>query len=224
MTSAAELKSIDRIYQLDENRVIALNDFSYDFRKGQVIVIAGPSGSGKSTLLNLVGCIDKPTNGRVFIGGEDVTDRTLESMADIRLEKIGFIFQHFSLIPVLTVYENVELPLLCRKLEPDDVKERVIRTLERVELTDRMTHYPGQISGGQRQRVAIARALAGNPEIVVADEPTANLDSVTAMEIVKLLSDLNQIFETTILLATHDQKLINMADQVLNIEDGMLLN
>lgn len=220
MEYIANLENVYRTYQMGEDQVHALEDFSYSVQKGIVLLVAGPSGSGKSTLLNVLGCIDKPTSGKLTICGDDVSTKPLEKLAKLRLEKMGFIFQNFSLIPVLTAYENVELPLLFRGWSESKISEKVNSTLLSVGLEDRMSHYPSELSGGQRQRVAIARALAGDPEIIFADEPTANLDSKTARDIVDLFDKLNKEYKVTIVLATHDQRLMDMADNILYIEDG----
>lgn len=223
MTNSVSLLNVNRVHRLGDDVVNALADFSYDFPVGEIMVIAGPSGSGKSTLLNIIGCIDKPNSGRVVIDGEDVTELSLEALSRVRLEKIGFIFQQFNLVPVLTAYENVELPLLFRKMPPSEARQSARNALDAVGLSDRMDHRPAQLSGGQRQRVAIARALAGNPRIVVADEPTASLDSKTAQGIVSLLIDLNQNFKATILVATHDQTLIENSSKTLSLRDGRIV-
>lgn len=223
MEYIATLKNVNRTYRLGDSEVHALCDFNFQLQKGVVLLVVGPSGSGKSTLLNILGCIDKPSSGYLEIGGKDVTELPLEQLSRMRLHTMGFIFQNFSLIPVLTAYENVELPLLFRDFSGKEVREKVESTLESVGLSNRAKHYPSQLSGGERQRVAIARALAGSPELIIADEPTANLDSKTAREIVGLFDELNQEYKVTIVLATHDQRLIDMADHILNLEDGRIV-
>lgn len=189
-----------------------------------MIVVAGPSGSGKSTLLNILGCIDKPDTGRVIVDGIDTIPLPLEDLANFRLKEIGFIFQTFNLIPVLTAYENVEFPLLFRKIHADERKQLVQDAFKDVGLEDRMYHYPLELSGGQQQRVSIARALAGRPNIILADEPTANLDSQTGKEIIRILLDLNQQRNVTIILASHDQEVINRIGRVLQLRDGTIVS
>jgi len=216
----ADLIDVSKRYCLGETEVHALKRVNCSISNGDFIVIAGPSGSGKSTLLNIVGCIDKPTDGRVMVDGEDVTSLSFEQLTAIRLHKLGFVFQSFNLVPVLTAYENIELPLLFKGLPESEIRERVTSVLNRVGLGDRMDHMPAKLSGGQRQRVAIARALAGRPRLILADEPTANLDSKTGADIIALLSDLNQHEGVTIVIATHDSAIIQKAKTVITITDG----
>lgn len=220
----AELKGVSKYYLLGETKISALHEIDYSCRTGDFIVIAGPSGSGKSTLLNILGCIDKPSQGSVILEDEDTTSLSFEQLTSIRRNKLGFIFQNFNLVPVLTAYENVELPLLFRDLPATEIESRVTHVLDRVGLGNRANHLPAKLSGGQRQRVAIARALAGNPRIMLADEPTANLDSKTAEEIINLLVDLNQKEHCTIVVATHDPAIVRKAQTVLTIQDGKIVN
>ena len=222
MQPRVSLKGINKSFPMGDTTINALQDINYDFSPNDLKVIAGPSGSGKSSLLNIIGCIDKPNSGRIEIDGEDVTDVSLEDLADLRREKLGFIFQSFNLVPVLSAYENVELPLLFRSLNERDVRERVTDTLAAVGLHDRMHHRPSQLSGGQRQRVAIARALAGRPRIVIADEPTASLDSKTANEIIDMMGRLNTEFGATILVASHDPLIMDRASSILKLQDGKI--
>ena len=217
-----ELKEVTKRYALGETTVTALDGVSIAFQRGDFVVIAGPSGSGKSTLLNIMGCIDKPSTGQVILDGEDVTDIGLERLTKTRLHKLGFIFQTFNLVPVLTAYENVELPLLFKIGDAEEMRRRTTVVLQRVGLGDRMAHRPSKLSGGQRQRVAIARALAGQPRVILADEPTANLDSRTAASIVDLLLELNEEEGVTILIASHDQSIIDKARKVVTIHDGKM--
>jgi putative ABC transport system ATP-binding protein len=188
------------------------------------LAIAGPSGSGKSTLLNIIGCIDTATSGRVIIDGHDVSNRTPDELADLRARTIGFIFQTFNLLPVLSAEENVEYPLLqMPELSRKERAERVSHYLGVVGLKKYASHRPNQLSGGQRQRVAIARALATHSKIVLADEPTANLDSKTGTSILKLMRDINRESGTTFVFSTHDRKVMNMADRLVRIADGQII-
>ncbi len=215
------LENVTKEYRLGEHIVRALDDVSLTFESGVFLVIAGPSGSGKSTLLNVIGLIDTPTSGRVFVAGHDATGQTPDGLADLRARNIGFIFQTFNLLPVLTAAENVEYPLLqMDEISKEERRARVIRLLELVQLTKFARHRPNQLSGGQRQRVAIARALVTQPEIVLADEPTANLDHATGQGILALMKEINRKLGTTFIFSTHDQKVIDVADRLVGIEDG----
>ena len=187
------------------------------------MVIAGPSGSGKSTLLNMVGCIDKPSEGRLIFDGVDITQIPVEKLNHLRLKHIGFIFQSFNLVPVLTAFENIELPLLFRGLDNKSIKERVEKYLHRVGIADKMHQKPSNLSGGQRQRLAIARALAGNPSLIVADEPTASLDRKNAESILSLLKELNEESGVTIVLASHDPAIIELTKKKLFMRDGQMV-
>jgi putative ABC transport system ATP-binding protein len=210
-------------YKLGNQTVHALQDVSLVVAPGRFLAIAGPSGSGKTTLLNLIGCIDTPTRGDIYLGDENVGHKTPDELADLRARTLGFVFQTFNLLPVLTAAENVEFPLLQRK----DIsrRERVARTrhyLDVVGLADKMNHRPNELSGGQRQRVAIARALAGGPSIILADEPTANLDSKTGESILGLMKQINESERTTFIFSTHDFRIMEMADRVVSVADGRL--
>jgi putative ABC transport system ATP-binding protein len=203
---------------------VALHGVSLRVRRGEFVAIAGPSGSGKSTLLNLVAGIDAPTSGRIEIDGQDLARLAPREVADFRLARIGFVFQQFSLIPVLTAAENVELPLLFRKgVAAAERSRAVAAALQRVGLADRAGRRPGELSGGEQQRVAVARAVAGNPEIVLADEPTANLDHETGGAIVALLRELNRERGTTFLYASHDPELVGLADRIVTLRDGQIM-
>jgi putative ABC transport system ATP-binding protein len=192
---------------------------------GEFISIAGPSGSGKTTLLNLIGCVDTATNGIVKVAGQDTKLLSERQLTNLRLNTIGFIFQSFNLVSVLSVYQNVEFPLLLqRKLGKAERQERVMKLLEQVGLASHAKHRPNELSGGQRQRVAVARALVTRPQIVLADEPTANLDSVTGQHIIDLMKELNQKEGITFIFSTHDQKVMNHADAVVRLADGRILD
>ncbi|WP_133717516.1 ABC transporter ATP-binding protein [Methylocaldum gracile] len=211
-------------YKLGKQTVEALRDVSMGVGEGEFMAIAGPSGSGKSTLLNLIGCIDTPTRGEIYIGNEEVSKKTPNQLADLRARTLGFIFQTFNLLPVLSAWENVEYPLLYRKdIPPKERRRRVAHYLVVVGLADFAKHKPSELSGGQRQRVAIARALAGHPVIVLADEPTANLDSKTGEGILQLMKQLNRHEKTTFIFSTHDHRVMEMADRVVRISDGRII-
>lgn len=219
--SVVRIEHVSRDYLLGEQKVQALKDITLAFEAGVFLAIAGPSGSGKTTLLNLIGCIDTPTRGKIYINDQDVSGRTPDQLADLRARTIGFIFQTFNLLPVLSAAENVEYPLLQRKdLSREERQKRVAYFLDIVGLTKFAGHRPNQLSGGQRQRVAIARALAIRPAIVLADEPTANLDHKTGEEILNLMKQINRTFHTTFIFSTHDKRVIAKADRLVRIEDG----
>jgi len=219
--SVVRVDHVSKDYLLGDQIVHALNDISLAVEPGVFLVIAGPSGSGKTTLLNLIGCIDRPTSGHIYIDDRDVSGMTADQLADLRLRSIGFVFQTFNLLPVLSAAENVEYPLLQRsEFGPIERRERVEHFLDVVGLADRMQNRPNQLSGGQRQRVAIARALAGSPRIVLADEPTANLDKRTGIGILKLMKRLNEVMKTTFIFSTHDRRVIDRADRLVQVEDG----
>jgi len=222
--SFVQFKDVSKIYHLGGVDIYALDSLNYSINKGDFTIIAGPSGSGKSTFLNLLGCIDKPTSGNVFFEDRDITNIALEDLKELRLKKIGFIFQSFNLVPVLTAYENVELPLLFSSLNKNEIKERTNHVLERVGLSDRIYHMPSNLSGGQRQRVAIARALVGQPSLIIADEPTASLDSKNAESVLDLLTKLNEEDQVTIVLASHDSKVISRAKNTLYLSDGKIVD
>jgi len=218
------LLDVTRTYPLGRVNVRALTGVSLDVDHGDFLALAGPSGSGKTTLLNLIGCIDKPDSGRIVIDGVDVTPVPLHRLASTRLHTLGFIFQTFNLIPVLTAYENVEYPLLLQHVPAAARRKRVLEWLEQVGLSDQARQRPDQLSGGQRQRVAIARAMAGQPKLVLADEPTANLDSVTAAKILDLLETLNAGTGCTFIFATHDPALMSRARRCVRMHDGAIVN
>jgi putative ABC transport system ATP-binding protein len=221
--SLVQVENVSKEYALGEQRVGALKDVTLAIDEGVFMAIAGPSGSGKSTLLNLIGCIDSPTSGRILIDGEDVSGRTPDQLADLRSRTIGFVFQTFNLLPVLSAEENVEYPLLQRpELSKAERRERVAQYLKVVQLARYARHRPNQLSGGQRQRVAIARALATRPKIVLADEPTANLDHKTGEGILELMKEINRAHGTTFIFSTHDKKVMAKADRLVRIEDGQV--
>ncbi|MRN51858.1 ABC transporter ATP-binding protein [Paenibacillus monticola] len=218
------IKNVTKDYRLGETDIRALRGINLQIDKGDFSTIAGASGSGKSTLLNLIGCLDRPTSGEIWIGGTQVNIMTERQLDQLRLRTIGFIFQSFNLIPVLNVYENVELPLLIMKeVSTAERKKRVNHFIEAVGLQDFAQRKPSELSGGQRQRVAVARALVTKPQLVLADEPTANLDSKTAIEIIDLMKHIRSSENTTFVFSTHDPKIMERADKVLHIEDGVII-
>lgn len=218
-----DLRNITKVYNMGTIQVQVLRGISLFVKEGDFISIMGPSGSGKSTLMNIIGCLDVPTTGEYYLDGREISTYNEKQLSKIRNEKIGFVFQKFNLLSKLTAYENVELPLIYRGMDSRERKTRTLEALEKVGLTDRMTHNPTELSGGQQQRVAIARALAGAPPIILADEPTGNLDSKSGrdvMNIIKQLSDEGK----TIVLITHDSEIAAFAHKTLVIRDGMLVD
>lgn len=219
-----EIQGLIKDYPLGKTTVHALRGIDFSVEEGAFLSIVGPSGSGKTTLLNIIGCIDQPTAGQVKIQNQEISQLNDRQITDLRLHKIGFIFQSFNLIPVLNVRENVEFPLLLMKSKRTaEVNARVEQLIEAVGLLDYIEHKPAELSGGQRQRVAIARALVGNPDIVLADEPTANLDSETSDSILKLMKELNEVEKTTFIFSTHDPEVLKYAAKIVKIRDGMLV-
>ncbi|MBI1729214.1 ABC transporter ATP-binding protein [Candidatus Acetothermia bacterium] len=210
-------------YHVGQETVHALQNVNFETTAGDFTVINGPSGSGKSTFLNLIACIDRPTSGEVYIDGEATSQLTESQLAELRKRKIGLVFQTFNLIPVLSAYENVEYPLLLLGLKRSERKERVMKLLEQVDIQNLAKRRPDEISGGQRQRVAIARALVTEPKIVLADEPTANLDSETGKKVMSIMRRLNEEHKVAFLVVTHDPVVTNYAKRTINIRDGQLL-
>lgn len=218
-----QLVNVTKDYFLGSVRVPALKGVSLTIDPGEFTVIAGPSGSGKTTILNLIGCVDTATTGDVVISGQKTSNLSDRALTDLRLNTLGFIFQSFNLIPVLDVYDNVEFPLLLMKnLTKKEKKQRVEYFIERVGLTGHIKHRPSELSGGQRQRVAIARALVTKPQIVLADEPTANLDSRTGQNIIDLMKEINSADKTTFLFSTHDHSIMNQARRIIMLHDGVI--
>jgi putative ABC transport system ATP-binding protein len=221
--SLIRVKNVSKHYRLGDQLVPALQGVNLSIEEGVFLAIAGPSGSGKSTLLNLIGCIDTPTTGSIIIDEMDVSGRTPDELAQLRARTIGFIFQTFNLLPVLSAEENVEYPLLqFSEIDRDERRKRVARFLDVVGLGKFARHRPSELSGGQRQRVAIARALATHPRIILADEPTANLDSKTGAGILELMKEINRSFKATFVFSTHDKKVIAKADRLVRMEDGRI--
>ncbi|EKZ95872.1 ABC transporter-like ATP binding protein [Cupriavidus sp. HMR-1] len=225
--SAAPLVSIRHLaksYQRGAQTVPVLSDISLDIAEGDFIALMGPSGSGKSTLLNLIAGIDRPDSGELIVGGVDISDLPESALADWRAAHVGFIFQFYNLMPVLTAFENVELPLMLTRLSRAERRERVELVLRMVNLADRMDHYPSELSGGQQQRVAIARALITDPTLIVADEPTGDLDRTSATEILTMLQRLNADVGKTIIMVTHDAHAAEAAKSLVHLEKGELTN
>jgi putative ABC transport system ATP-binding protein len=221
MGDVVTVQDVSKTYRLGKLNVTALAGVSLTVAAGEFLAVAGPSGSGKTTLLNLIGCLDTPSAGEIAIDGEPVTRLSPGRRADLRARKLGFVFQTFNLIPVLTAWENVEYPLLIHR-RGGDVAARVKRALEQVGLAERARHRPAELSGGQQQRVAIARALVGEPALVLADEPTANLDSKTAESLLDLMARMNQERGVTFLFSTHDPRVMARARRVVWLEDGRI--
>ncbi len=218
-----EIKQLYKEYPLGNTVVHALRGVDLKVKEGDFMSIVGPSGSGKTTLLNVIGCIDFATRGSVQVGGREITSLNDREITDIRLNKIGFIFQTFNLIPVLDVIENIEFPLLLmKKHSAKEIRGRADKLIDEVGLKEFAKHRPAELSGGQRQRVAIARALVTNPDIVLADEPTANLDSVTGGQILELMKEMNKIEKTTFIFSTHDANVLKYANNITKIKDGLI--
>jgi putative ABC transport system ATP-binding protein len=220
--AAVDVQNVRKIYKRDAEDLVVLDGISLQVPDGEFVALMGPSGSGKTTLLNLIAGIDRPTSGTVVVGGTDVTTLSEGQLAKWRSRSIGFIFQFYNLIPVLTALENVELPLLLTKLSKKARRERALTALKIVGLADRAKHYPRQLSGGQEQRVAIARAIVGDPAVLVADEPTGDLDAKSAEDILTLLDTLNREFKKTIVMVTHDPRAASRAHVERHLDKGVL--
>ncbi len=214
---------VTKVYKMGEVDLTVIKDLSLSIDDGEFVAIVGPSGSGKSTVLNILGCLDKPTEGKVTVEDVDVTKLNRTELAHFRGKNIGFIFQSFNLIPVLSVYENIEYPLIMIQNLPEPERhKRIMQLLDDVDMLDQKDKFPDQLSGGQRQRVAIARALVTKPKIVFADEPTANLDTKTSQQIIELMRSIQQEFNTTFIFATHDEKIVTAVDRIITLVDGVI--
>lgn len=223
--SLIKMENVTKIYHTGEISVTALKNIHLEIDKGSFISFIGPSGSGKTTLLNLIGCLDKPTEGDIIVNDVKVNLLDRRNGAKFRGDSLGFVFQNFNLVPVLTVYENVEYPLLMVKNVPaSERRTRVLDLLEKVNMLDQKNKYPNQISGGQKQRVAVARALVTNPSVVLADEPTANLDHKTALKVIDIMRQMKKELGTTFIFSTHDPKIVGNAEIVYTLEDGKIVN
>ncbi|MCB0100932.1 MAG: ABC transporter ATP-binding protein [Anaerolineales bacterium] len=219
----AKLTDITRVYKIGQVETRALNGVSLSINSGEFTSLVGPSGSGKTTLLQLIGCLDRPSTGKVVIDGKDATNLNRNQRADLRKSTIGFVFQFFALIPTLTAYENVEMPLLLNGKTPSERKQRVLELLDAVGMPDRANNRPDQLSGGQQQRVAVARALATDPKLILADEPTANLDTENGEQVMEIMKRLNKETGTTFVFATHDPRVIKYASRVVTLQDGLIV-
>jgi len=217
-----KIENITRVYQIGKVETQALRGVNLSITNGEFTALVGPSGSGKTTLLQMIGCLDQPTSGRVIINNKDVTTLNRNQRADMRRGTIGFIFQFFALIPTLTTYENVEMPLLLNGHTAKERHERVMELLKAVDLTDRANNRPDQLSGGQQQRVAIARALSAKPSMILADEPTANLDTENGKQVMEIMQKLNQETGVTFIFATHDPRVMSYAKRIVTLHDGVI--
>ena len=219
-----QVRDVSKKYRKGSTDVEALHSVSLVIEEGESVALMGPSGSGKTTLLNLMAGIDRPTEGQVIIGGEDISAMSSRRLTRWRTNNIGYIFQLFHLIPVLTAYENVELPLTLLRMNRKERHDRVMVALRAVNMEDRIDHFPRQLSGGQEQRVAIARAIVGDPSVIIADEPTGDLDRKSAGEVMGLLKKLNKDFGKTMLIVTHDRNIANQAGRVIHLEKGIIVD
>lgn len=219
----SKVVGVTRTYKVGQVETKALRGVDLSINTGEFTALVGPSGSGKTTLLQLMGCLDQPTTGQVFINGKDVSKMNRNQRADIRRGTIGFIFQFFALIPTLTAYENIEMPLLLNGKTPEGRKERINELLKAVDLSDRAHHRPDQLSGGEQQRVAIARALATNPSMILADEPTANLDTANGEQVMEIMHRLNKETGVTFIFASHDPRVIKYGRRIVTLRDGMIV-
>jgi putative ABC transport system ATP-binding protein len=221
--SAVDIQKVTKVFKRQAAEIVALAETSLTIESGEFLCLMGPSGSGKSTLLNLIAGIDRPSQGQIIVDGGDISDMSESALAEWRNRTIGFIFQTFNLIPVLTAFENVELPLLLTRLSKGERRDHVETALSLVGLKDRMTHYPRQLSGGQEQRVAIARAIVTDPALILADEPTGDLDAQSAEEILAILEKLNREFSKTVVMVTHDPRAAQHATVIRHLDKGVLL-
>ena len=219
-----KLEGIEKVYRTERIETVALADINLEVREGEFVSVMGPSGCGKSTLLNIIGLLDVPTSGKVHLGGSPIDSYQDKALARLRNRQIGFVFQTFHLIADLSVVDNVEIPLLYRRMSASERRKQALEALDRVGLASRVHHFPTQLSGGQQQRVAIARAIVGNPRILLADEPTGNLDSRMGHEIMAILKDLNTASQTTIVMVTHDAQLADQTTRILRLIDGRQVN
>ncbi len=216
-----KISELEKIYRTEEVETVALNKLSFEVKQGEFVAVMGPSGCGKSTLLNIVGLLDDPDDGSFLFNGIEVADFNERKRADLRKRNIGFVFQSFNLIDELTVFENVELPLIYLGVKSDERKERVEKVLDKMQIMHRRNHYPQQLSGGQQQRVAVARAVVNNPKLILADEPTGNLDSKTSAEIMHIFDKI-QLEGNTVILVTHEEDIAAYANRIIRLKDGVI--
>ena len=216
------MQNVAKIYKMDGVSVVGVEDINLKIKKGEFVCVMGPSGSGKSTMLHLIGCLDKPTSGRIFIDGIDVSKMSEDELADLRREKIGFVFQFFNLYSTLTALENVEVPMIIAEKDKDFRKRRALELLKMIGMEEFKHHLPSQLSGGQRQKIAIARALANDPPIILADEPTGNLDSKSGEEIMKIFKELNERGKT-IIVVTHNENVAKFTERIIRLKDGKII-
>ena len=221
--SIIKLENVWKIYKMDEVEVTALRGLSLDVKEGEFLAVLGKSGSGKSTVLNMIGCLDVPTRGKIYLDGRDISTLEEDELARVRGKKIGFVFQTFNLVPSLNALENVMLPMTFQGVDRQTRIENAKKVLDLVGLKERINHRPSELSGGERQRVAIARALINNPEIILADEPTGNLDSKTGNEIINILVNLHKKYKRTVVMITHDKHLAGYAERVAHLADGVIV-
>jgi putative ABC transport system ATP-binding protein len=217
-----ETQKLSKVYRPGKRQVPALNGITLQIERGTILFIKGRSGSGKTTFLNLIGCLDRPTDGKVFLNGIEVSNCTERELPIIRRKNIGFVFQHFHLLPQLNALENVMLPLKYNRVPRSEAKNRAAELLKAVDIGHRHNHYPNELSGGEQQRVAIARALANGPSVVLADEPTGDLDTETAIAIFELIKKMNKTVKQTFIIATHDNSIVDYADRIIQLQDGMV--
>jgi len=222
--SIIETKNIHKVYQETKVPVNALNGIDLKIEEGEFTAIVGPSGSGKTTLLNIIGGLDLPTQGDIIINNTNIKEFSSSQLIDFRLHNIGFVFQAYNLIPVLTAKENIEFVMVLQKRPKAEREEKAKELMEAVGLIDKMDHKPGQLSGGQQQRVAVARALASQPRFIIADEPTANLDSKSTNELLEIMAEMNRKYKTTFIFATHDQRVMDKAHRIVTIDDGKVVS
>jgi len=215
--------NVGKVYRVGEVEVSALKNVSISIARGEFVAVFGPSGSGKTTLLNVIGGLDRPTSGKIYVDGEDIVKISERKLSRFRARKVGFVFQFFNLIPTFTALENVMVPAEIAGLKPKDARIKAERILARVGLEKRFNHFPHQLSGGEQQRVAIARALINDPPLLLCDEPTGNLDSKTGAEIIELLSEINRERKTTLIIVTHDERIAKAADRIANLVDGEIV-
>jgi len=223
MPNVVRTTDLGKEYRLGEVVVPALQGINLELERGEFAAVLGPSGSGKTTLLNIIGALDKPTRGKVYVDSEDLTTMTDKDLTRLRRKKVGFVFQFYNLIPVLTAFENVELPMIISGVSRDDASKRAETLLDSVGLLKRAGHRPDELSGGEQQRVAIARALANAPSIILADEPTGDLDTSTGSQVMNMLHEMAKQQNTTVIVATHDSKIVDMAGRTLRMRDGRII-